>query len=84
MTILFTALALAATPSPASVQPASPSASAAHAQHATHPQQSQPGAKSQGEGCPCCKEMAGSGKMECCAMHGEGHGADHSRHSANR
>jgi hypothetical protein len=26
--------------------------------------------------------MAGGGKMECCAMHGKGKGAEHSGHNA--
>jgi hypothetical protein len=82
MTILFTALAIAA--APASVQPAPAATHGAHGQHSQHAQQSSPSAKSSGDGCPCCKDMAGGGKMDCCAKHGEGHGADHSSHSAKR
>ena len=81
MTILFTALALAAAPAPASVQPAPPASHATHAQHAAPGAQSPGGAKPQGAGCACCKDM-GAGKMDCCAKHGE-HGAKPSGHSAN-
>ena len=77
MTILFTALALAAAPASASVQPAPPASHATHAQHAG--QQSPGGAKPQG--CSCCKDM-GASKMECCAKHGEA-GVKPAGHSAN-
>lgn len=76
MSILITAMALAAAPAPTAVQPAP--APASHAQHA---QATKPGAKPQGEGCSCCKDMAAGGKMECCAKHGEGHG-EHSGHDS--
>jgi len=76
MSFLITAMALAAAPAPAAVQPA-----AAPAIHAEHAQAAKPGAKPQGEGCSCCKDMAGDGKMECCAKHGEGHG-EHPGHDA--
>lgn len=79
MTILFTAVALAAAPVPAVAQPA---ASAAHAMHAQQAQPLKPGAKPQGEGCSCCKGVAGGAKMSCCAMHGKGHDAEHSGQSA--
>ena len=72
MSILITALALAAAQPAAQPAPAPSS----HAQHAA-----QPGAKAGGEGCSCCKDMAGGGKMECCAKHGKGHG-EHSEHDA--
>ena len=74
MSILITTLALAAA-QPA-VQPAP-----APSSHAQHPQATQPGAKAHGEGCSCCKDMAGGAKMECCAKHSEGHG-EHSGHDA--
>ncbi len=80
MSILITAMALAATPASAAVQ-AAPAVSATHAQHAQHSKPAQRGAKPQGEGCSCCKDMAGGAKMECCAKHGEGHG-EHSGHDA--
>lgn len=74
MSILITTLALAAA-QPA-VQPAPATSS-----HARHAQATEPGAKAHGEGCSCCKDMAGGGKMECCAKHGKGHG-DHSGQDA--
>ena len=74
MSILITTLALAAA-QPA-LQPAP--APSSHAQHA---QATQHGAKAHGEGCSCCKDMAGAGKMECCAKHGKGHG-EHSGQDA--
>ncbi len=80
MTILITAMALAAAQAPA----APPAPVAAHAAHAQQSQPAQPGAKPQGEGCSCCKTMAGGGKMECCAKHGDGHGGEHSGHNASR
>ncbi len=78
MSILITAMALAAAPAPGTVQPA-----AAPASHGQHAQATKPGAKPQGEGCSCCKDMAGGGKMECCAKHGEGDG-EHSGHGAGQ
>jgi hypothetical protein len=75
MSILITAMALAAAPAPAAVQPA-----AAPATH-PHAQATKPGAEPRGEGCSCCKDMAAGGKMECCAKHGEGHD-EHSKHDA--
>ena len=80
MSILITAMALAAAPTAAAVQPASATAPAIHAQHA---QPIKTGAKPQSEGCSCCKDMAGGGKMECCAKHGKGHGSEHSDHDAS-
>lgn len=80
MSILIS-IALAAAQGPAAVQPAPASD---HAMHAQHAQPSKPGAKPQGEGCPCCKNMAEGGKMECCAKQGEGHAGEHSGHSAHR
>ncbi len=81
MSILITALVLAAAPTPAAVQPAQAAAPAAHAHHAQRSQPAQPGAKPTGEGCSCCKDMGAGGKMECCAKHGEGHG-EHSGQDA--
>ena len=78
MTILFTAMAIAAQAATASVQPAPP---AMHGMQAPQAQRSATGAKPSGDGCACCKDMAGGAKMECCAKHGEGHGAEHSGHS---
>ena len=77
MSILITAMALAAAPAPAAVQPA-----ATPAPHAHHAQATKPAAKPQGEGCSCCKDMAAGGKMECCAKHGQGHG-EHGQHSGH-
>ena len=74
MSILITTLALAAA-QPA-VQPAP-----GHSGHAQHAQATKPGATPQGDGCSCCKDMAGGGKMECCAKHGKDHG-EHSGHDA--
>ena len=81
MSIMMTAMALAAAPATTAAQPASARAPAAHAQHAQPVQQR---AKPQSDGCSCCKMMTGGGKMECCAKHGEGHGSEHSEHSAHR
>lgn len=78
MTILITAMALAAAPA-ATAQPAPAAPPAAHAHHAQHAQPAQPGAKPKGEGCSCCKNMADGGKMECCAKHGKEAG-EHSGH----
>ncbi|HEU4704141.1 MAG TPA: hypothetical protein VFS45_00305 [Sphingomicrobium sp.] len=75
MTILITALALAAAPA-ATAQPTPAAPPAAHAHHA---QPAPPGAKPQGEGCSCCKKMADGGKMECCAKPGQEAG-EHSGH----
>ena len=80
MSILITAMALAAAPTPVAVHPAPAAGSAIHAQHA---QPTKPGAKPQSEGCSCCKDMAGGDKMECCARHGKGHGGEHSEHDAS-
>ena len=77
MSILITAMALAAASAPVAVQPA-----AAPATHAQHAQSAKPGTKPQGEGCSCCKDMVAGSKMECCAKHGEGHG-QHSGHDAS-
>ena len=74
MSILITAMALAAAPANAAAQPASAAPAAAHAQHA------QPGAKPKAEGCSCCKKTAEGGKMECCAKHGKGEAGEHSGH----
>ena len=76
MSILITAMALAAAPATAA-QPASAPAPAVHAPHA---QPAQPGAKPQGDGCSCCKKMTEGGKMECCAKHGEHKAGGHSGH----
>ena len=81
MTILITAMALAAAPAATAVQP---TATPAHAMHAQQAQPAQSGAKPQAEGCSCCKAMGGGGKMGCCAKHGEAEGAEHSGHKANR
>ena len=76
MTIILSALALAATPAPAVVQPAAPASHAMHAQHADPAKLSaKTGAKTGGDSCPCCKDMAAGG-MACCAKHGEGHGGE--------
>jgi len=80
MIILYTALAIAGAPAPASSQAAAAPMQGMQAQHA---RQSAPGAKPSGDGCPCCKQMAGGGKMECCAKHGDGAGAKHSGQSTN-
>jgi hypothetical protein len=82
---MLTALALAGVPAPAAqaVAPATPHHSQ-HAGHAQHAQHSTPGAKPTADGCPCCKDTAAGGKMACCAGHGEGHGAGHSGHKADR
>lgn len=74
MSILITAMALAAAPATTAAQPAPAARPATHTQHA------QPGAKPQGEGCSCCKKMAEGGKMECCAKHGKGQAGEHSGH----
>jgi len=79
MTMILSALALAATPAPAAVQPAAP---AAHAMHAQHADRAKPGTKAGGDGCPCCKDMAAGGKMACCAKHGGGHDGAHEGHKA--
>lgn len=87
MTILLTAMALAASPAPAAVQPVPAGTPAMHAQHAQHAQPvhgAQPGAKSKADGCACCKDMSGGAKMECCAKHGEGQRAGHAEHEAHR
>lgn len=83
MSILITAMALAATPTPAAVQPAPAAAPAMHAHPAQHSQPPRPGAKPQGEGCSCCKTMVGGGKMECCAKHGKNQSSEHSGHDAS-
>lgn len=80
MSILITALALAAAPTSAEVQPVPVGAPAIHSQHA---QPTNPGSKPQGEGCSCCKKMAGDQKMECCAKHGKEPG-EHSGHDASQ
>jgi hypothetical protein len=82
MTILFSALAIAAAPAPATVQPATPAMQGTHAQHSQQAQQSGAPAKATGRGCSCCKDMGGM--MEGGAKRGEGHGAGHSGHSTNR
>ncbi len=81
MTILITAMALAAAPATTAVQPAS---TPMHAMHAQQAQPAQSGAKPQSEGCSCCKDMGAGGKMECCAKHDKADGAEHSGHKANR
>ena len=77
MSILITAMALAASPATAAVQPAPAPSPAVRAQSA------QPGSKAPGDGCPCCKKMAEGGKMECCAKHGESHAGEHSKHASH-
>lgn len=90
MTILLTAMALAASPATAAVQPAQAAAPAMHAQHAPlaqhaqHALGAQSGPAPKSAGCACCKDMAGAAKMDCCAKHGEGHDAKHDRHSDKR
>ena len=80
MSILITAMAIAATQGPAAASPASAPAPAAH----VHAQPAQPGSKPHGEGCSCCEKMVGGGKMECCAKHGQRKAGEHSGHSAHR
>lgn len=77
MSILMTAMALAAAPAPIAAQPAPAVAPATQAQHA------QPEAKPQAKGGCCCEKMAGAGKMACCAEHGKGQAGKHSGQSAS-
>jgi hypothetical protein len=77
MSILMTAMALAAAPAPTAAQPAPSVAPAAHVHHA------QPPAKPEAKGGCCCDKMAEGGKMECCAKHGKGHSVEHSGHTAH-
>lgn len=72
MSIIITALALAAG---AQTAPAAPPHPADHAQH-------HPGQKHEADGCCCCKNMADGKKMACCEKHEKAEGGDHAGHSA--
>ena len=74
MSIIIAAIALAAAPTPPAVQQVPAAAPAMQAQ------QTKPGAKPQGEGCPCRSKMADGGKMACCSEHGKDQAAQHSGH----
>ena len=73
MSILVTALALAA-----SAQ-AAPPVSAPAPDHAQHQQMGQ---KHDADACPCCKQMADGKKMACCAEHEKAEGGGHAGHPA--
>jgi len=72
MSIIMTALALAAG---AQSTPAAQPQPADHAQH-------QSGQKHDAKDCCCCKHMAEGKKMACCDEHEKARSGDHADHSA--
>jgi len=72
MSIIVTALALAAGAQTAPVAPAQPAEKAQH----------QSAQKHEAGGCACCKQMAEGKKMACCEKHEKAEGGDHADHSA--
>ena len=76
MSIIMTALALAASAQAPSATPA-----AQPADHAQHHQQPPTGHSA--EQCCCCKDMADGKKMACCDKHGKAGTGDHAGHSGN-
>ena len=76
MSIIMTALALAA-----SAQ-ATPPAQAPASKPADHAQHQQTGQMHDAKACACCDHMAGAEKMACCEKHEKAEGGDHAGHSA--
>jgi len=72
MSILITALALAA-----SAQAAPPASAPAHDQA----QHEQMGQTHDAKACTCCKHMAKGQKMACCDKHEKAEGGEHAGHS---
>jgi len=76
MSIIMTALALAA-----SAQ-ATPPAQAPASKPADHAQHQQSGQQHKAEACPCCEHMAKGQKMACCEKHEKAEDGEHAGHSA--
>lgn len=76
MSIIMTALALAAGTQAPSATPASQPAD--HSQH-----HQQPAKGHSGKECCCCKEMADGKKMACCEKHDKTGTGGHAAHSSN-
>ena len=76
MSIIVTALALAAGAQ------ATPPASAPADRPADHAQHQQMGQKHDAKGCACCEHMAKGEKMACCDKHEKATSGDHAGHSA--
>jgi hypothetical protein len=76
MSIIMTALAIAA-----SAQ-ATPPAQAPASKPAEHAQHQQKGQTHEAKACACCEHMAKGQKMACCEKHEKATSGDHAGHSA--
>lgn len=75
MSILVTALALAAGAQ------ATPAAQAPASKPADHAQHQQMAPKHEGKACACCDHMAKGQKMACCEKHEKAEAGEHAAHS---
>ena len=70
MKIIVAAFALAiASPAVAQTAPAAPPAD--HTQHQQGQHQGMPQVQGHGEGCACCADRNGNGRMDCCETMGQ-------------